>query len=135
MFTPLAMTLYDDPPTRAADQAIDFASRRDREVTRSSARRPKKIADVMAQLLTQRGYGRIAANEQLGAAWAAAAGEPLAAASRPGKLRRGTLEVIVTNSTSMQEFTFHKQRILAELTRQLPSANIRDLRFRVGQIN
>ena len=127
--------MHDERLARAAEHAIDFATRREREGRRAYARRPKKIADVVAQLLVQRGYGRIEANEQLAEAWAAAAGEPFAAASRPGKLRRGTLEVAVTNSTIMQEFTFHKQRILAELGRTLPDAKIRDLRFRVGQFS
>jgi predicted nucleic acid-binding Zn ribbon protein len=128
------MSLYDTSEARAADTAADFAARREREARRSYARRPKKIADVVAQLITQRGYGRIEANEDLAAAWAAAAGEPLATYSRPGKLRRGTLEVSVTNSTIMQEFSFQKQRILAELGRKMPGAKIRDLRFRVGTI-
>jgi hypothetical protein len=130
----LETTLYDDSATRAADYALDFAARRDREARRSYMRRPKKIADVIAQLLTKRGYGRIQTNADLGSAWAAAAGETLAACSRPGKLRRGTLEITVTNSTMMQEFTFQKQHILAELGRTLPDAKIRDLRFRVGSI-
>jgi predicted nucleic acid-binding Zn ribbon protein len=129
------MTLHDERLARAADHAIDFATRRQREERRSYARRPKKIADVIAQLITERGYGRIDASKDLADVWAAAAGDPLATYSRPGKLRRGTLEVTVTNSTIMQEFTFQKQRILAELGRKLPDAKIRELRFRVGTIN
>jgi predicted nucleic acid-binding Zn ribbon protein len=128
------MTLQDERLERARDHATDFAARRDREERRSYARRPKKIADVIARLIHQRGYGRIQANEDLADIWAAAAGEPLATYSRAGKIRRSTLEVIVTNSTIMQEFTFQKQRILVELGRQLPDAKIRDLRFRVGTI-
>jgi predicted nucleic acid-binding Zn ribbon protein len=128
------MSLYDTPELRAADQAIDFAARRDREERRSFARRPKKISDILAQLLNKRGYGRLAANHELAEAWSAAAGRELAAVSRPGKLSRGTLEVTVTNSTMTQEFTFHKHQILAELGRTLPDAKIRNLRFRVGSI-
>lgn len=129
------MSHYDTPEVRAADTARDFAVRRDREERRSYARRPKAIGDVVAQLLTKRGYGRLAANEQLAEAWAAAAGSQLSAASRPGKLSRGTLEVTVANSTMMQEFTFHRQQILAELGRTLPEAKIRNLRFRVGTLS
>jgi hypothetical protein len=128
------MSIYDHPEIRAADFAADFAARRAREERRSYAKRPKKIADVLAQILTKRGYGRTQTNEQLQAAWAAAAGANLAGHSRPGKLRRGTLEVTVTNSIVMQEFTFHKQQIIADLGRTLPDAKIRDLRFRVGSI-
>lgn len=127
------MSIHDTRETRAADYAADFAARRDREERRSFARRPKKIANVVAQLIHKRGYGRLSANEQLAEAWSVAAGE-LARFSRPGKLSRGALEITVTNSTIMQEFTFQKERILAELTHKLPDAKVRNLRFRVGTI-
>lgn len=118
----------------SAESAADYAARRDQHRRRHFARRPKKIANVVAQLVAQRGYGRIEADEELAVAWQAAAGQPLATASRPGKIRRGQLEVLVANSTILQEFTFHKQRIVAELNRSLPTANIRGLRLRVGRI-
>jgi len=116
------------------ETAADYTARRERERRRQYARRPKKIADVVAQLVAQRGYGRIEAAGELAAAWRIAAGDQLAAASRPGNIRRGQLEVWVANSTILQEFTFHKQRVVAELARLLPTANIRGLRLRVGQI-
>jgi predicted nucleic acid-binding Zn ribbon protein len=120
------------PP--APNAAADFAARRQREQRRHYARRPKKIADVLAQLITARGYGRIQAEADFTAAWQAAAGEALARHTRPGRLRRGLLEITVTNSTVVQELTFQKQRILAELQAQVPDARIRDLRFRLGTI-
>jgi hypothetical protein len=117
------------------DASTDFTARRDREERRFYGRRPKKIGDVVAQLITQRGYGRVGTDEQLVAAWERAAGETLAKFSRPGKLKRGLLEVWVANSTMMQELGFEKGRILAAIQRELPEAKIRDLRFKVGQIN
>jgi predicted nucleic acid-binding Zn ribbon protein len=113
----------------------DFAARREREQRRYYARRPKKIADVLAQLITARGYGRIQADADFAAAWQAAAGQSLARHTRPGRLRRGVLEITVTNSTVVQELTFQKQRILAELQAQVPEARIRGLRFRIGAIS
>jgi hypothetical protein len=117
-----------------ADDITDFASRREREKRRAYARRPKKIADVLAQLITKKGYGRTEANAALEEAWRIAAGDALAQASRPGKVTRGRLEVLVTNSTTIQEFSFAKRRILAQLEKLIPDARIRDLRFRVGPI-
>ena len=90
---------------------------------------------MLAQLITLRGYGRIQADADFTAAWQAAAGEALARHTRPGRLRRGLLEITVTNSTTMQELTFQKQRILAELQAQVRDARIRDLRFRLGTIS
>ena len=118
----------------ANDVAADFAARREREQRRHYARRPKKIADVLAQLITARGYGRVQADGEIHAAWHAAAGVTLARFTRPGRVRRGQLEVTVTNSTIVQELTFEKQRILAAMQAEVPQARIRDLRFRIGTI-
>ena len=118
----------------AQDDILDFTARRDKEQRRFYGRRPKKIGDVMAQLITLRGYGRFQSDAALESAWQAAAGESLARYSRAGQIRRGRLEVTVTNSTIMQELTFQKQHILAELGRKLPDAKIRDIRFRIGNI-
>jgi predicted nucleic acid-binding Zn ribbon protein len=119
----------------AQNDINDFAQRRDREQRRFYARKPKNIRDVVAKLITLRGYGRFQSDANLSAAWQAAAGEALARFSRPGQIRRGKLEVTVTNSTTMQELSFQKLTILAELARQLPDAKITDVRFRVGKIN
>ena len=118
----------------AQEAAADFLARRDREQRRHYARKPKKIADVLAQLITARGYGRIQANADFTAAWQQAAGATIAKYTRPGRLRRGTLEVTAGNSTIIQELTFQKQQILAQLQIQLPDAKVRDIRFRVGSI-
>ena len=118
----------------AHQAAADFQARRDREQRRHYARKPKKIADVLAQLITARGYGRIQADADFTAAWQQAAGATIAKYTRPGRLRRGTLEVTADNSIIIQELTFQKQQILAQLQTQLPDAKIRDIRFRVGSI-
>jgi predicted nucleic acid-binding Zn ribbon protein len=118
----------------AQNAAADFQARRDREQRRHYARKPKKIADVLAQLITARGYGRIQSDANLTAAWQQAAGPAISQYTRPGRLRRGTLEVTVSNSTIVQELTFQKQQILAELQTAMADANIRDIRFRVGSL-
>ena len=67
-------------------------------------------------------------------AWNEAAGPLGAQYSRVGQLKRGTLEVVVTNSALIQEFGFQKAAMLATLNRLLPDHNIKDLRFRLGAI-
>jgi predicted nucleic acid-binding Zn ribbon protein len=117
------------------DAVTDFAVHRELERRRFHARKPKKIADVVAQVVTARGYGRAQSLDNFAAAWHQAAGSTLARFSRPGQLKRGVLAVMVTNSTMVQELGFQKQAILAQLKTILPDANIRDLRFRVGAID
>ncbi len=55
--------------------------------------------------------------------------------TRPGRIRRGILEVTAANSMIIQELTYQKQQILTQLQTALPDAKIRDIRFRVGNIS
>ena len=97
-------------------------------------RQPKPVAEVIAQLVQRRGYATVRAAGQWNDAWRAAAGEPFAAVTEVGQLRRGVLEVTVANSLVMQELTFEKERILEHLQTAHPDANVKQLRFRVGRI-
>jgi predicted nucleic acid-binding Zn ribbon protein len=122
--------LLEDAQTTAAD----FLARRDREQRRHFARKPKTIGNVLAQVIAARGYGRIQADANFTDAWKAAVGEALAKYTRCGRLRRGVLEITVANSMTVQELTFQKQQILKQLQTNQPDAKIRDLRFRIGNI-
>jgi len=96
--------------------------------------RPTTIADVLAELMASKGFGRVQSTEALETAWREAAGEMMAEYSRVGSVRRGVFEVIVANSTLRQELVFQKQMLIESLKQRLPDEGIRDLRFRVGAV-
>jgi len=96
--------------------------------------KPKPIGNILAELLARRGYARVQAGGLSAAAWQAAAGELVSAYTRAGQVRRGVLEVFVSNSTLMQEMSFQKAALLKKLAELAPDENIRDLKFRVGPI-
>ena len=99
------------------------------------ARTPKPIGNVLAQLMARRGLAGVQRASACQEAWRQASGELAARYSRVGAVRRGKLEVIVANSTLLQELTFQKPDLLAALARLLPDDKIKDLRFRVGVID
>ena len=115
-------------------QFEDLERRRAMQQRRFFARRPKRIDNVIAQVVQQRGYCQIRAADERDQAWQAAAGE-VASLTRVGSQRRGTLEVHVANSLLMQELTFRKEELISKLQTALPDAEIQQLRFRIGQIN
>ena len=118
------------------DEKLQYMARRSElHRRRFYARQPKKLADVMAQLVAKRGYSRQRSDEQLQAVWKTAAGPALAKFSRAIAVRRGRLEVLVSSSTMMQELSFARGRIVAELQQKLPEAKIEDLKLRVGRID
>ncbi len=98
------------------------------------ARGPRTIGNVLSELMSRRGYARIQCAAAHDAAWAEAAGPLVAKYARPGQVRGGTLDVVVANSTLMQELGFQKRDLLDALARLLPDEGIRNLRFRVGNI-
>ncbi len=101
----------------------------------SRARQPKKIKNVIAQVMQRRGYAQIEYARQLEEAWRRVAGEKFNQETQVGVLRRGTLEVVVSGSLMMQELSFEKQNLLSSMQEALPDSKIQKLRFRVGAIS
>ena len=96
---------------------------------------PRQIGDVLAQLIARRGYARQQSSAALEAAWREAAGGELAATTRAGALRRGTLEVLVSSNLVAQELGFQHDELIARLQKLSPETKISKLRFRVGNIH
>lgn len=96
---------------------------------------PKPMRNVMSQLLAKRGYAQVQTAATCEAAWRQAVGDKIAADTRPGNVRRGVLEVLVRNSTILQELAFLKVKALKTLTNLIPEQQIKDVRFRVGTID
>ena len=84
--------------------------------------------------MTRKGLGRQLSRTLLHDSWPRAVGEPWAKYTQVGALRRGVLEVLVDNSTFVQELGFRKEEILKTLRPLVPDEYITDLRFRVGPI-
>ncbi|MDX1947868.1 MAG: DUF721 domain-containing protein [Pirellulaceae bacterium] len=96
---------------------------------------PKAMGDVLSQLLARKGYAQVQAAAMSLAAWNEAAGAKLAPQTRPGNVKRGVLEVLVSNSAVHQELAFIKVKIVKTLARLAPEHKIRDLKFRVGPLD
>jgi predicted nucleic acid-binding Zn ribbon protein len=117
------------------DDLADFAKRGQTQRRNFHGHQPKRMSDVVAQLVQKRGYAQVRAAQTHHEAWKTAAGPRFAPVTEPGKITRGTLEVTVVSSLVMQELTFEKDRLLAAIQQALPDAKIKQLRFKVGPIN
>ena len=97
-------------------------------------RGPVPIGNIVADILARKGLGRHEATIELDKVWAKIVEKPLAEITRCGRIRRQQLEVVVENSTAMQELTFRKQELIELLNREIPQQKLKDIRFRVGTI-
>lgn len=97
-------------------------------------REPYHISQIVADLLARTGAARPQATRELESAWRDIVGGALADVSRPVRVFRSRLEVLVAHSTAVQELTFRKSEILQKLNQQWPERRVKDIKFRVGPI-
>jgi len=98
-------------------------------------RGPRVLAEILSDLFTARGYGRLRAQSELEAVWNAAVGEPACWQTQVGDVRRGVLTVTVTHPALLEELAaFRKPELLRVLRAEPWGASIQDLRFRVGPV-
>jgi predicted nucleic acid-binding Zn ribbon protein len=104
-------------------------------MSNASRRGPRPLSEILGDLFTVRGYGRLLARQELEDAWNAAVGEPCCRQTLLGEVRRGVLNVTVAHSTLLEELAaFRKPALLEALRAGVPATTIHDIRFRVGPV-
>ncbi len=99
-------------------------------------RGPRALSDILGELFTVRGYGRLRASGELEEVWNTAVGEPSCHQTRVGDVRRGVLSVTVSHPTLLEELAaFRKPELLRALRAGAPGTTIHDIRFRVGPVD
>ena len=96
---------------------------------------PRPLSEILGNLFTVRGYGRLLVRQGLEETWNAAVGEPSCRQTRLGEVRHGVLNVTVAHSTLLEELAaFRKPALLEALRASAPGTTIHDIRFRVGPV-
>ena len=112
------------------DQAQELVKSRQRYF-----RKPKTAAQILGQLMARKGYAQTESANELEAAWNQIIDPKWKSKTKVGVIRRGVLEIVVSNSTVNQQLEFTKRKLLTALQTQLPKNNLKDLRFRVGNVS
>ena len=99
-------------------------------------RGPRTLSEILGELFTTRGYGRLHATGQLEDVWNMAVGEPDCRQTRVGEVRRGILSVTVAHPTLLEELAaFRKPQLLEALRSAAPGTVIHDIKFRIGRVD
>lgn len=98
-------------------------------------RRPKQAADVLGQLMARKGYGQQESQDDLHQVWQESIPQAFRTKTRLSVLRGGVLEIFVESSAARQQLEFQKRNIVKKLQKKLPKNNIKDVRFKVSEIN
>jgi predicted nucleic acid-binding Zn ribbon protein len=124
----------DDRHHRYAEQDLANASEdlRKRQRYRPEA---KSLGTVVNRWIARRGLAAERSIAELERSWRELVGEPLAARTRVGALRRNALEIVVDGSVVMQQLQFKRHQLLTDIQRALPHYGIEKLMFRSGHFD
>ena len=93
---------------------------------------PQHVSHALAELIALKGLARVEAHAQLQSVWAKVVGKRIASETRVLGIRRGVLQIGVSNSPLLSELSsFHKLSLLKTLQRDHPDLNVEDVRFRL----
>lgn len=91
-----------------------------------------KAGDLAAQIMAKAGMANRVKLEDILAAWEEIVGAMLFRMTRPDTFERGVLTVRLMQPTAHHALMQEKVKILKRLQERLPSAKIKDIRFRHG---
>ena len=112
------------------DQANDLVKSRQRYF-----RRPKRPADILGKLMARKGYAQTQTSNELEVTWNEIVGPKWKNETKVGTIRQGVLEIMVSSSAVNQQLGFKKKQLLAELQTRLPKNNLKNLRFKLGNVS
>ncbi len=92
----------------------------------------ESLKEVLSRLFLARGWGRTSGQAKLEEAWSAAVGPEWKDHSRAVVLKRGVLEVWVTDALVLQHLVMIKAMLIASVSEKL-GQSVKEIRFRVGK--
>ncbi len=122
----MILVMQKDSDEHEFDQAARLIDQR-----RIYARRPKMIDKLIPRIIARSGVASQQAGQEMEIAWKQVAGRQWSNCTIAGPVRRGNLEVFVSDSMVLQELVFQQQDLLQQINQQLPQAKISAFRFRV----
>ena len=98
-----------------------------------SSRQPERIGKILTRIMARRGFQRQIAQDLLETVWTETVGKTLAAQTRLGTLRRGTLELFVRHKILEQELSFRQVELVQALNAAIGENKIKRLKYTLMQ--
>lgn len=96
----------------------------------------RHMGGILDDLLKKWEQGTVKKGNAVREAWKASIEEKVKGHARPVSLKRGTLMVIVENSSWLYKLTLDKNKLLKKFNENYTGRNkVKSIRFRVGDIN
>ena len=99
----------------------------------AAASEPQHVSRALSDLIALRGFARVRGDAQLSALWNEVAGTVIGDQTKVLGIRRGVLNVGVSNAPLLSELaSFHMTSLLESIQNRRPDLQIKRLKFRMN---
>ncbi|RLT07635.1 MAG: DUF721 domain-containing protein [Planctomycetota bacterium] len=110
--------------------ALDSARKGISALSDEALSSPSSLKNALTRLIRRKGLVNRSATEALHAEWTRIVGPEIGRRSRARRIRDGVLEVVVTNSATMEELRgYLHETVLQQIQISLPESKIRSIRY------
>jgi len=102
-------------------------------MTQDKKKKVEHLGDVLKNVISDIGKKK-RFSEELKEAWEKAAGKKAAGHTRAVSLRKGRLAINVDDSGWLYDLTLKKKELLKKIEEKLKNKNIKEIRFRIGDV-
>ena len=92
------------------------------------------IGDVLKDVVEKLSRARKKDTAKIFSRWNLLVGKELSRHSRPVSLRRGTLKVIVADSSWLYQVNLEKEKLLKSLQKKIGAEKVQKIQFMIGKI-
>lgn len=93
------------------------------------------LAQILNKVIKDMAGPKRLTAEEIASAWKYAAGKAAAKHTKPVSIKKGQICINVDRSSWLYELTISKKKILEKLNGKLKKKKIKDIRFRIGEID
>ena len=102
----------------------------------AAAPQPQHLSNALSEFIALRGLARSRSNAQLDDIWRDVAGSVVASQTKAQGIKRGVMQINVSNSPLLSELAmFHKCSLLKALREKYPNLKVHELKFRLQTIS
>lgn len=96
------------------------------------SKKEQSLKTVVNRLIAMRGLAGNQGNQQVQDCWFSLIPAAMEKKTRVGQIKRGTLEILVSDPATLQQLNFLKTQLLKQMKAKLPAVKLKNFRLKLG---
>lgn len=98
----------------------------------NKGKKEQTLKSIVNRIVAKRGLAGNQGNQQVSDCWHSLLPPNMDKKTRVGNIKRGTLEIQVSDPATLQQLNFLKAQLLKQMKQKLPAVNLKNFRLKLG---